>query len=70
MIVLKSRAEIAQMREAGRIVARVHEAMREMIKPGVTTAELNARAEAIIRAELDRSASVVGCSPLSPHGHE
>ena len=50
MIVLKSRPEIAQMREAGRIVARVHEAMREMIKPGVTTAQLNAKAEAIIRA--------------------
>ncbi len=50
MIVLKSRTEIAQMREAGRIVARVHEALREMIKPGVTTAQLNARAEAIIRA--------------------
>ncbi len=38
------------MREAGRIVARVHEAMREMIRPGVTTAELDARAEAIIRS--------------------
>lgn len=37
------------MREAGRIVARVHEAMREMIRPGVTTAELDTRAEAIIR---------------------
>lgn len=37
------------MREAGRIVARVHEAMRELIRPGVTTAELDARAEAIIR---------------------
>ena len=50
MIVLKSRPEIAQMREAGRIVAHVHEAMREMMKPGVTTAQLNAKAEAIIRA--------------------
>jgi len=50
MIILKSKAEIAELREAGRIVARVHEAMREMIKPGVTTAELNARAEEIIRA--------------------
>ena len=38
------------MREAGRIVARVHEAMREMIRPGVTTAALDARAEEIIRA--------------------
>lgn len=50
MIVLKTREEIREMREAGRIVARVHEAMREMVRPGVTTADLNARAEAIIRA--------------------
>jgi methionyl aminopeptidase len=50
MIVLKSKAQVAEMRQAGRIVARVHEAMREMIKPGVTTAELNARADAIIRS--------------------
>lgn len=51
MIVLKSRDEIRLMREAGRIVARVHEAMQEMVRPGITTAELDARAEAIIRAE-------------------
>jgi methionyl aminopeptidase len=50
VIVLKSKREIAEMREAGRIVARVHEALREMIRPGVTTAELNIRAEEIIRA--------------------
>jgi methionyl aminopeptidase len=49
MVVLKSRAEIAEMREAGRIVARVLEAMREMIRPGVTTAELNVRADRMIR---------------------
>lgn len=50
MIILKTRAEIALMREAGRIVARVHEALREMIRPGVTTAALNRRADEIIRA--------------------
>lgn len=50
MITLKSKAEIALMREAGRIVARVLEAMHEMIRPGITTAELNARAEEIIRS--------------------
>ena len=49
MIILKNRSEIALMREAGRIVARVHDAMREMVRPGVTTAELDARAEQIIR---------------------
>ncbi len=50
MIGIKTRSEIAEMREAGRIVARVHEAMREMIQPGVTTAALNTRAEEIIRS--------------------
>jgi methionyl aminopeptidase len=50
VIVLKSGREIAEMREAGRIVARVHEALHDMIRPGVTTAELNTRAEQIIRA--------------------
>jgi methionyl aminopeptidase len=50
VIVLKSRREIGEMREAGRIVARVHEALAEMIRPGVTTAELNSRAEDMIRA--------------------
>jgi methionyl aminopeptidase len=50
MISLKSREEVAEMREAGRIVARVHEAMREMVRPGVTTAALNARAEELIRS--------------------
>jgi methionyl aminopeptidase len=50
MIVLKTTAEIAEMREAGRIVARVHEAMREMVRPGVTTLELDRRAEEIIRS--------------------
>jgi len=49
MIVLKSKSELADMREAGRIVARVHEAMREMVRPGVTTYELDVRAEEIIR---------------------
>jgi methionyl aminopeptidase len=49
MIVLKSKAEIAEMREAGRIVARVHDALREMIRPGATTASLNSRADEIIR---------------------
>jgi methionyl aminopeptidase len=51
VIVLKSRREIAEMREAGRIVARVHDALREMIRPGVTTADLNIRAEELIRAQ-------------------
>jgi len=37
------------MRRAGRIVAEVLERMRERVAPGVTTAELNELAEAVIR---------------------
>jgi methionyl aminopeptidase len=39
--VLKSQREIQIMREAGRIVARVHEAMREAVRPGISTWELD-----------------------------
>ena len=46
---VKNPAEIEIMREAGRINATVHAAVREMIKPGVTTAELNAVAEDVLR---------------------
>lgn len=48
-IVLKTPDEIAIMREAGRIVARAHAAMKEAIRPGVSTAELNRIAETVLR---------------------
>lgn len=41
MPILKSPREIQIMREAGRIVARVHSAMREAVRPGVSTWELD-----------------------------
>jgi methionyl aminopeptidase len=41
VIVIKSKSEIAAMREAGRIVAQTLEALREKAKPGVTTADLD-----------------------------
>jgi len=40
-IVIKSPREIAIMREAGRVVAAVIEALTEAVSPGVTTRELN-----------------------------
>lgn len=40
-ITLKSSREIGFMREAGRVVAEVHELMRRSVRPGVTTAELD-----------------------------
>jgi methionyl aminopeptidase len=48
VIVIKSPAEMALMREAGRIVALALEAVRAEIAPGVTTAELDAIAEEVI----------------------
>ena len=46
---IKTPDEITLMREAGRIVARAHVAMKEAIRPGVTTAELDRIAETVIR---------------------
>jgi len=48
LITLKSAAEINKMRRAARIVAEVLEGMREWVAPGVTTAELDRLAEAVI----------------------
>lgn len=47
-IILKSSREIALIRSAGRIVFEVLEKMRELARPGVTTAELNEVAEMLI----------------------
>lgn len=49
VIKLKSPREIALMREAGRVVARAHEAVRQMAVPGVTTAEMDAAVAAVFR---------------------
>jgi methionyl aminopeptidase len=49
-IIVKTRQEIAMLREAGRINALALEGMRRAIRPGVTTAELDAIAEDIIRS--------------------
>ncbi|GGK21114.1 methionine aminopeptidase [Caldalkalibacillus thermarum] len=50
MIVTKSKQELELMREAGRIVALVHQALQEVIEPGITTKELDALAEKVIRS--------------------
>ncbi len=50
MITRKSRAEIAKMRSAGRIVAEVLALVEESLRPGISTAELDALAERHIRA--------------------
>lgn len=45
MITIKSQREIELMRKAGSIVGQVHDEVAEMIKPGVTTWELDQYAE-------------------------
>ena len=50
MIIVKSPREIELMKEAGRLVAKVFEAVEPHIKPGVSTYELNKIAEDVIYA--------------------
>ena len=50
MIIVKSPREIELMKEAGRLVAKVFEAVEPHIKPGVSTYELNKIAEEVIYA--------------------
>jgi methionyl aminopeptidase len=47
-IYIKTADEIAIMREAGRIVALAHQAMREAVRPGVSTAELDTIANTVL----------------------
>ncbi len=47
--ILKSPREIQLMREAGRIVAKVHEAMRATVRPGVSTWELDQAALEVLQ---------------------
>ncbi|WKY48455.1 type I methionyl aminopeptidase [Eubacteriaceae bacterium ES3] len=49
MITIKSQKEIVLMRRAGSIVAKAHRLIEEMIKPGVTTLELDQAVETLIR---------------------
>lgn len=48
MIILKSPAEIEIMKKAGSIVAQTHQRLKEVIKPGIKTGELNRIAEEFI----------------------
>src|SRR3989441_9780579 len=51
MIIFKSSDEIERMRRAGRIVAQTIERLVQDVRPGMTTADLDAQAETIIRSE-------------------
>jgi methionyl aminopeptidase len=49
MIIGKSRKELEKMRAAGRLVGQVREHLRSMVRPGITTLEIDRVAEKIIR---------------------
>jgi methionyl aminopeptidase len=55
MIYLKSQREMALMREAGRLVAQAHLVVKDHMRPGVTTREIDLAVEKFIRAK--------GCQP-------
>ena len=59
---IKSPAELERMREAGKINATVLATVKELLQPGVTTADLNAAAENVLRKH--------GCiSPFKGYGY-
>ena len=49
MIVIKSKQQIELMREAGKIVAETHQILKEAVRPGISTLELDKIAEDNIR---------------------
>ena len=59
---VKSPAEIAIMRAAGRINAEVLATVKALLKPGVSTADLNAAAEDVLRKHKS-------ISPFKGYGH-
>jgi len=56
MIVLKSARELAHMRAGGQILAAVRERLRVLVRPGVTTKEIDVDVEAFIVARGAQSA--------------
>lgn len=54
-VTIKSAGEIEKMREAGRLLARVHEKLAKTIRPGVSTKEIDTICEELIRG--------YGCTP-------
>lgn len=53
MIKLKSQKQIEKMREAGKLLASCHQALRKLVKPGITTLELDQFVESFL---LERGA--------------
>lgn len=59
MVTIKTAEEIERMREAGKRLARVHEKLKDSIRPGVSTKEIDRVCEELIRS--------CGCTPNFLH---
>lgn len=64
MIIAKSQKDLEKMRAVGELIAEVREALRAMVAPGVTTLELNAVAEKMMRD----AGSIPTFIGYKPHG--
>ena len=62
-VTIKSKREIERMREAGKILAAVHDELKRFIQPGISTKEIDQKGEELIRG--------YGCIPscLGYEGH-
>lgn len=49
-VTIKSEHELEKMREAGRILAIVHDEMAKIIRPGISTMDINRKGEEVIRS--------------------
>ncbi len=54
-VTIKSEREIQLMRDAGKVLADVHEALKELVVPGISTYEIDRKAYELIKKE--------GCTP-------
>lgn len=64
MIIAKSQKDMEKMRAVGELIAEVRETLRAMVKPGVTTLELNVAAEKMMRD----AGSIPTFIGYKPHG--
>jgi len=64
MIIAKSQKDLEKMRAVGELIAEVRETLRGMVAPGVTTLELNASAEKMMRD----AGSIPTFIGYKPHG--
>ena len=49
-VTIKSEHELEKMREAGRILGIVHDEMAKIIRPGISTMDINRKGEEVIRS--------------------